>query len=90
VGTESGAPDLVAEGMRVLQTVDTLQNLRDYDPEFREHARMLAANPESACSYSPEGPIDVKGELAKGRRALAEDADKRSAKAARGALPATR
>jgi hypothetical protein len=83
VGTESDAPDLVAEGMRVLQAVDTLQDLRGYDAEFRQHARMLAASPESACRYSPEGLIDVKGELAKGRRAVAEDAEKRSAEAAR-------
>jgi hypothetical protein len=83
VGSENGAPGLVAEGMRVLQSVDTLQNIRDYDAEFREHARLLAASPESACSYSPDGLIDVQGELAKGRQAMAEDAEKRSAKAPR-------
>jgi hypothetical protein len=69
--------------MRVLQAVDTLQNLRDYDPEFRQHARLLAASPETACSYSPDGLIDVQGELAKGRRALSDDAEKRSAEAPR-------
>jgi len=82
-GTENGDSALVTEGVDVLSRVDALQTLRGCDPVFREHARGLVANPESACTYSPDGQIDVKGELARGQRAQEEE-EQRSAKRRKG------
>jgi hypothetical protein len=67
----------------VLSRIDSLQTLRGHDPVFRDHARALVENPESACTYSPDGQIDVKGALARGQRAL-DDEETRSAKRRRG------
>jgi hypothetical protein len=65
LGTEKDEPDLLTEGVATLQRVPTLPHLRaDEDPHYVRQAEGLVAHPETACSYSPDGPVDVGGALA--------------------------
>ncbi len=65
LGTEKQEPHLLNEGVVTLRRVRTLPHLRaDEDPRYVRQAEGLAAHPETACSYSPDGPVDVGGALA--------------------------
>ncbi len=64
-GTADDAPVLVSEGSAVLRRVPDLPTLRpEVDANYRRHAIELAARPERACDYSPDGWVDVEGALA--------------------------
>lgn len=65
VGTEEGDQESITEGIAVLREAARLPRLRYRDDSlFLEHAQKLIADPDEACTYSPDGWIDVEGTLA--------------------------
>jgi hypothetical protein len=67
LGREKNEPQLIGEGIATLRRVPALPHLRaDEDPRYECQAAALIAHPETACSYTPDGPVDVDGALAKG------------------------
>ena len=65
VGTEEGDQESITEGIAVLREAARLPRLRYRDDSlFLEHAQKLIAEPDEACTYSPDGWIDVEGTLA--------------------------
>jgi hypothetical protein len=65
LGTEKAEPRLLDEGAATLRRVPALPHLRpDQDPRYVRQADALIAHPETACNYSPDGPVDIGGALA--------------------------
>jgi hypothetical protein len=68
LGTDTDEPRLLTEGVDVLRRVPTLPHFRGaQDPVYVHHAETLIARPDTACSYSPDGWLDVKGALAESK-----------------------
>jgi hypothetical protein len=67
IGSDEEDPARVEEGRRVLAQAMALPDFQSTDRFDREHARVLATEPERACGYSRDGWIDLE-EAARKRR----------------------
>ena len=61
LGIEEDAPELVAEGVEVLEGARGLDDFLSTDALDKAHASALMRFPERACGYSRDGFIDVHG-----------------------------
>ncbi len=59
IGHEESDEERIAEGRRVLREAMELQDFQSTDSFDREHARILAAEPEKSCGYSRDGWVDL-------------------------------
>ena len=59
IGTEEDAPELVTEGLAVLEAARRLDDFLSTDALDKKHALALMRSPERACGYSRDGFIDV-------------------------------
>jgi hypothetical protein len=67
LGTEKDESRLMTEGAATLRRVSALPHLRaGEDARYLRQAEALVAHPETACTYSPDGQVDVRSALAEG------------------------